>query len=217
LCAVPVLRIGEFLIGCGAACALKKPTPSLLANGKYWILPGLVFFLYNLQMLNHGVDFLCLKEDAQHRDCSLWHRGQIQLKNSSPCITFAEKILNKYAFIFAILIHGIAREELEGKNTGWIIAFLNSEFFRCMSKFSLSLYLGHANIAMALDWLSLKILDMELKIWRDDTILIIVYATCYLLHHIMISVIRKFEHVNPPEINEYALEESQTLIKNDPA
>jgi hypothetical protein len=125
--------------------------------------------------------------------------------------------LNKYAFIFAILIHGIAREELEGKNTGWIIAFLNSEFFRCMSKFSLSLYLGHANIAMALDWLSLKILDMELKMWRDDTILIIVYATCYLLHHIMISIIRKFEHVNPPEINEYALEESQTLIKNDPA
>ncbi len=37
LAGVPALRVGEFLLGCGAACALRVDTPWILAGSRFWI------------------------------------------------------------------------------------------------------------------------------------------------------------------------------------
>jgi hypothetical protein len=126
---LPFLRIGEFLIGCGTAVALRLEEPWWLENGRYWIpFTGVIAF-YCFQRTDHGLGFLCLHEDAWNTgSCSVWHAGQAWVENKPPCITVLEKILNKYALVWAALIYGVARAELKGEQ-GWIACFLQAEVF----------------------------------------------------------------------------------------
>jgi peptidoglycan/LPS O-acetylase OafA/YrhL len=185
LCAVPALRLGEFVMGCGAALALRtNDNPALLADGAYWIWFAMVICTYCLERVDHGISFICLHEEAQHKECTLWHAGQKWVKNRPPCITTMEKILNKYALVWAGLIYGVARAEIEGSG----LPFLQADIFKLLSTFSLALYLGHQNMFMAIKWLGLALVGWEPGQWRDDTMLLFVYVLCYGLHHLMIRL-----------------------------
>jgi peptidoglycan/LPS O-acetylase OafA/YrhL len=192
LCGLPFLRIGEFLIGCATACALRLEEPWWLANGRYWIPFAGVIAFYCLQRTDHGLGFLCLHEEAWNFDsCSVWHAGQAWVENKPPCITVLEKVLNKYALVWAALIYGVARAELVKGEQG----FLQAEVFKTLSGFSLTLYLGHENMNMIAKGLGeLPGVGWDKREWRDDTTLITVYSMCFALHYLMKTV---FARLNP--------------------
>jgi hypothetical protein len=183
LCAVPALRLGEFVMGCGAALALRADDPpALLADGAYWIWAAMAIGgTLCLERVDHGISFVCLHEAPQHSDCTLWHAGQQWIKSHTPCITTLEKILNKYALLWAGLIYGVARAESGGAGA----PFLQADVFKFLSSFSLALYLGHLNMCIAIRWLAAALL-MPGR-WRDDALLLLVYALCYALHRLMLE------------------------------
>ncbi len=191
------MRIGEFLIGCGAAVELRLEEPWWLANGRYWI-PSAIVILMCLQRVDHGLDFLCLHEEAQHSGCTVWPAGQAWVENKPPCITVLEKILNKYA-----LIYGVARAELEGEE-GWGSRFL----FRFFSGFSPTLYLGHENMNMIVKGLG-ELVGWDKREWRDDTTLFAVYISCFALDCSMKTV---FTRLKRPVKQAYGLEEGVELL-----
>ena len=185
---LPFLRIGEFLIGCGVASALRLEAPGWLANGRHWIpFAGVVLF-YCFQRVDHGLWFLCLHENAQHDGCSIWNAGQAWVENKPPCITVFEKIPNKYALVWAVLIHGVARAEIAGVKGG----FLQAEVFKLLSSFSLALYLGHVNMYMAVVGIG-RVLGWNKVDWRDDTVLILVYLLCYGMHSLMVAAYTRLQ------------------------
>lgn len=205
---LPFLRIGEFLIGCGTAVALRLEEPWWLENGRYWIpFTGVIAF-YCFQRTDHGLGFLCLHEDAWNTgSCSVWHAGQAWVENKPPCITVLEKILNKYALVWAALIYGVARAELKGEQ-GWIACFLQAEVFRFLSGFSLSLYLGHENMSMILKGLG-ELIGWDKDSWRDDTMLISVYSLCFAQNSLIKTV---YIRLNKPPKQGYGLEEGVELL-----
>ena len=188
----PFLRLGEFLIGCGAALA---PDAWIVTAGRYWIPFTIVITLYNLERVDHGMQWLCLHEDAAHTDCSLWQAGQRQFDNlRTPCITILEKIVNKYALVWACLIHGIARDELHFLNAcnepnamphskHWTFRILHADIFKILNKVSPTLYLSHFSMFYAIIFLGEHLLGWMKNKWRDDTLLFAVYLACYGLQY----------------------------------
>ena len=178
----PPLRLGEFIIGCGASCALKKETPFFLAGHRFWFPFFIIISIYAIQQTDHGMSFMCLHENAHHSDCSLWRAGQEQIPSSSPCITVLEKIGNKYALVWAAVIHGIARTELNNDQFNWITRLMHADIFKFLNGFSLTLYLGHVNTVCAIRWLGTAMFDWNADEWSDDTMLFLVYLSCYFIH-----------------------------------
>lgn len=205
---LPFLRIGEFLIGCGVATALRQEEPWWLANGRYWLPFAVVILFCCFQRLDHGMGFLCLHENAQHQGCTLWLPGQAWVDNSPPCIMVFEKILNKYALVSAAVIYGVARAEIMGDKEG----FLQAEVFKFFSSFSLSLYLGHGNMYMAVIGVG-RWLGWDKDDWRDDTVLILVYSLCYGLHCLMAMAFTRLRAKNRPV---QAVEEGVELLDVSP-
>lgn len=184
----PILRVGEFLTGCGTALSLKQdPLPTWISKAMPWILFSFLTIVYNLECVDHGIDSICLREKPLHDDCSIWHAGQKQLTDvKPPCVTIFEKFYNKYAIIWAYLIHWIAKKELklqETENTsGWLMRVLQADIFKFLSKFSLTLYLSHYSMNKAIEILSEYLMNLKISQWKDDTLMLSVYISCYGLH-----------------------------------
>jgi hypothetical protein len=191
LSVMPLLRLGEFLIGCGAACALRFGEPYLLINGRYWILLLSVITLYAVERTGHGMDFLCLNEKAENSECTLWLYGQKWLPAKSPCILVIDKIINKFALVYAAVIHGLARTELNGGIGGGCVTWvLNADIFKFISKFSLMLYLSHLNVSCALRWIGKTVFGWSEDEWHADILLFLVYYFAY-VQHCFIGVVHK--------------------------
>jgi hypothetical protein len=190
LSGVPLLRMGEFIIGCGAAYALKsEEMPTFISKGWHWILFLLIITFYLIQGTRHTLSFLCLQEESQHTECSLWHAGQTWVPHTPPCLFLMDKIPNKYAFIWASVIYGIARAELRNENTsGWVSRLLHADLFKHISSVSITLYLSHLNASAAIRWIGNMLLGWDPDQWRDDVLLLTVYLACYGLHHLMVNI-----------------------------
>jgi hypothetical protein len=103
-----------------------------LDNGRYLLFVCLVFVIYCFQLTKHSMDWLCMHEESQHEECTLWHAGQTWMPASPPCITVLEKVVNKYALMWAGVIHclRLARAELAGEKEGFVMRFLHAELFK---------------------------------------------------------------------------------------
>ena len=213
LAGFPLLRLGEFLIGCGAACALgdEHKIPFFLANGRYWY-PALMFILmYNFERQDHGMEWLCLHEESSQRGCALWGYGQPWVKATPPCFSWLGKIGNKSALPWVWLIYGLARAEL-AVETGWYMRVLQSDVFKFLSGFSMTLYVAHIEVHTALKWLAQTLLGWEHSDWNDDTLLIGVYLGCYGLHCAIVSGMTWLIGGNQQEQDE---QESKQLLVED--
>lgn len=195
LCPFPPIRIGEFIMGCGVSHALTSnhPIPVMLSPRFFWIPFAFGIGMYTLENVNHGMDAICLHENAQHSECAPWHWGQTWLENRPPCITVFEKIFNKYALIWAGLILVVAKEE-----DGLVTRVLHCDLFQILNRFSLTLYLSHQNIWMLIQFVSVKIIGWQSI--HDDTMLFLVYIICYLLDSVMKTVVKMATPVAEPEV-----------------
>lgn len=186
----PPARAGEFMIGCGMASMLllnqDKPAPTWLQHGRFWIPVVCVIILYNLQTLKHGLNMVCLEELAQHDQCKVWTWPQptIEAAGIPPCLTGLDKLVNKYALIWAGLIYGVARAELSGEeDNSWPMRVLKIDLFQFFTSFSVTLYLSHINVANAWKLVTWILFRWEHKDWNDDTLIFCTYVGSYWLHH----------------------------------
>lgn len=188
----PIARLGEFLVGCCVACILlfhRDSTPPAWLRGRgFWIPVSCVIFLYNLQTLRHGMSFLCLGELAVHTRCELWPLAQADEEHgtTTPCLTILDKVVNKYALVWAGVIYGVARAELTGEDDHWTMRLLQSNVFQFFSHFSITLYLSHISVWLACEKVFGFLLGWDHKDWSDDTVLFCTYVGCYGLHMGMI-------------------------------
>jgi hypothetical protein len=209
----PPLRAGEFIIGCGTALALKQPTPRILSGPwpAVWTLVTIAFYWF--QSSRHPLDFLCIHERPEHKQCALWLTQHEYMLMHPPCMTWFDKVVNRSALVWAGLIHAVSRLELAARpdDTGWLMRIVNAEIFQFLSTFSLSLYLSHISIGGALRWIWLKI-GQDYCNLHDDTVLALIYFICYCIHHLVkLLVIRWFGPSEPLPRNE----EVCVLLKND--
>jgi peptidoglycan/LPS O-acetylase OafA/YrhL len=157
---VPLLRLCEFLMGCGAACALDRPLNAYAV----WLL-ALAFPVYCAVTLE--LPWLWPSEGLDG-DCVLWPlRRQPDV---NPTI-----FLSKFALPFCLVIHSLATTELAGLRPA---AFLHWDFFKSLSAFSLHAYLSHYTVACMLK--SLSVAMGVLHWWSLDALLIACYLTAYL-------------------------------------
>ena len=187
-CTLPILRIGEFIVGCGAACSLRKQTCSTespTTRQYHWyylvISMGGLVIMYSFLGMAHGIDSLCLHQNVQSPSCTLWQKSQ-WVQASPPCYTMGDKYFNKNAVVWALAIHTVAQAELDG-HTGWFSRFLQHGIFKWVNRFSLTLYLGHSNVSITVKWLAQKILGWDENQWGADTVMVSVYCLCFLLHN----------------------------------
>jgi hypothetical protein len=197
---LPILRAGEFIIGCGTACAVHAEPPWILAKGRYMLPVGLVFAIYGFQLTKHSMEFLCMHEASQHEECVLWHAGQTWLPATPPCITVLEKVVNKYALVWAGIIHGLARADLAGERDWFVMRILHAELFKTLNKFALTLYLSHISVGYAYRWLAEMIFGLPRDEWPDDLLLILIYLSCYGVQRGLLRVVQWAESKpNQPE------------------
>jgi peptidoglycan/LPS O-acetylase OafA/YrhL len=183
LAGVPILRCGEFLIGCGAALALHRDSPKCLAGNRFWLPFFCVLLVYLLEKTDHGLAWVCLRERLQHESCTLWQSGQPQFSGiEPPCITLAEKIPNKSALIFAATLYGLGRAELADDGTVWFVGVLQADVFKVLGSFSLMLYLSHTSMSCVVKWIAPHVFGWPVAELHDDIMLFWIYVLSYLLH-----------------------------------
>jgi peptidoglycan/LPS O-acetylase OafA/YrhL len=181
LCTLPILRLGEFVIGCGISFALKQQEFESMSFYKWLPLICSVTYLitvYTVLALPHGMDWLCLHEEMQSHECKMWQPSE-WVEASPPCFVVWDKYFNKHALLWAVIIYTVAFAE-KCSDHGVLIQALNHDVFKTLSSFSISLYLGHDSIKHALKSIT-NFAGFE-HFWHDDTILIAIYLLCYVLH-----------------------------------
>jgi hypothetical protein len=181
LCTLPVLRMGEFIIGCGVSVALEQQEFESMNLFK-WIpfVFALVYFIsvYTVLALPHGMKWLCLHEVVQSYTCRIWQKSE-WIEDSPPCHVIWDKYFNKHAILWATIIYTIASAEKCSQH-GVLIRALNHDIFKTLSAFSISVYLGHMSIKIALDFIT-DFIGFH-RLWSNDTLLLTIYLLCYVLH-----------------------------------
>ena len=181
ICTLPVLRIGEFIIGCGVSFALEQQEFECM-NFLKWLpfIFSLVYFsvVYTVLALPHDKDWLCLHENMQSYTCRSWQKSE-WVEESPPCHVLWDKYFNKHAILWAAIIYTIASAEKCSQH-GVLIRALNHDIFKTLSSFSISVYLGHASIKIALD--SITDFIGYHHFWYNDSTLFTTYMLCYVLH-----------------------------------
>jgi peptidoglycan/LPS O-acetylase OafA/YrhL len=180
ICAVPVLRLGEFIIGCAVACLLKQTNIGSFSVNT-WTPVAVIFLIYicciyTLLALPHDMPWLCMNEERIDVLCRLWHKSEWTEKQP-PCMIVWDKYFNKHAILWAAVIYTTASAERENNI---IMKVLGHDIFKTLSSFSLSLYLGHTSVSNALSMLTDAI--GWFNFWHEDALLIVVYLLCYVLH-----------------------------------
>jgi peptidoglycan/LPS O-acetylase OafA/YrhL len=212
LAGVPFLRLGEFLLGCGAAIALKHTSPCLAGNW-FWGPFILVLVLYVLEKTHHGITSLCLRELLQHEECTLWHAGQTQFSGiEPPCITFAEKIPNKYALVFAATLHGLGSSELADDRSIWFLSILQADIFKVLGSFSLMLYLSHISMSCVVKWIASNVFGWRVVELHDDILLFWIYVLSYLLHQAFTRLLTAYARRREQPL---PCEEAQLMVVGD--
>ncbi len=190
ICTLPVLRLGEFVIGCGAACVLNQQKQQAAGSltVKHWI-PMLLSLLYLWTAyiflgMPHWMSWLCLHEEIDDTRCGLWHRSR-WIEEAPPCHVVWDKYFNKHALIWAIIIYTVAYAETV-KNASMFMNGLGHDIFKSVNSFSLSLYLSHDSVSRGLkeitDGLGWS------NFWRADVLLLVVYFACYILHILIAKI-----------------------------
>ena len=219
LAGVPILRLGEFLLGCGAALALHGETVWWLAGNRFWLPFTALLVLYVLENTHHGFSSVCLHERLQHMDCSLWRVGQAQFTGIiPPCVTIAEKIPNKYSFVFAATLYGLGRAELAQDSSIWFLHVLQADIFKALGSFSFTLYLSHTNMAAVVKWSVVALFGWSVEEMHDDIMLFWIYVLSFLLHRALVALVDPLcarREQSQPYTNQFALmvEESQTSME----
>jgi hypothetical protein len=182
----PLVRFGEFLIGCGTACALRQQKSiNTMMEKWYWcpfvISLGGMIVMYSVLGSDHGWMSICIHRDIRSFACSLW--GQVlPLDDTPPCYTSSDIFVNKNAMAWAVVIYCLAQAEVDG-NSGAIMSVLGHDFFAIIHRFSLTLYLGHVSVAETINWMALRVLQWDTEKWHADLRLGVIYTACLLLHH----------------------------------
>lgn len=188
ICTLPVLRLGEFIIGCGAACALEQlEQPEQMESRPLrliqWVPSALIVIymtvFYCAFALPHGMSWICMNEWNQNFKCNLWEKSE-WVDVAPPCLAVWDKYFNKHALLWAVVIHTIASAEKSNDTNGVLMQVLGHGIFKTLSSYSLSLYLGH----MSIDWVLRTVTNSIgwVNFWHDDVRLIVIYALCYVLH-----------------------------------
>ncbi len=208
---LPAFRLGEFLIGCGSALGLKENAePFWRAGKRFWFPAIAVIIFYNIEFMGIKLLQFCRSDESISQDCTIWQPIPQPLDTVflASCTRLSEKIFNRYAFVWALAIHGVAKEELRmmgnhdheehsgGINSSsssssssndkhWTMAILTSDIFHFLGRYSLTLYAGHTSMNDALNWISRIAFNTEENVWKDDTRIFLVYTACYFLHCFM--------------------------------
>lgn len=191
--ALPLLRCGEFLIGCGAACALRQQKSIATMVDKWYWCPlvlslGGMIAVYSILGSSHNMPFLCLQREIQSLSCSLWEKPAQSVNNIPPCYTTGEIFFNKNAMPWAIVIYCIAQAEVDG-NTGVIMRSLDHDFFKVLHHFSLTLFVCHPALASAVKWGASLVLGWAPEEWQADALLLITYSMALLIHSAIQKVV----------------------------
>jgi hypothetical protein len=157
---VPVLRLCEFLMGCGAAFTLNKPL-----NGWLVLLIAFTFPLYCAITLEMP---LLWPNEERNNECVLWAIRPQQ--NVTPTI-----FLSKFALPFCLVIHYLATNELASYRP---LAFFHWEFFKTLNSFSLHTYLSHYIVACMIK--SISTIIGIFHWWSLDVMLMACYLIAYL-------------------------------------
>jgi hypothetical protein len=183
LCTLPLLRLGEFLIGCGCACSVKgQDANNIRIVTRIPAMVSVVYFalFHGLLSFPHPFESLCLHADIHTAtECSVW-RKSVWIPSSTPCRTVFDKYFNTHALLWAAIIHYVASLEVK-QSTGFLTQFLGHGIFKTLSTFSIAVYLGH----MDMKYFLIGVPDLIFgwgDIWTYDLLILCVYAMCYLLH-----------------------------------
>ena len=180
-CTLPLLRAGEFLIGCGAACHLKRQSlDSRQGIARLSVVVSLIYLvaIYILFSLPGVIAYQCPFETIDYTSCGVWQK-EVHTLPSMSCRILFDKYFNKHAVLWALIIHYTAWLETS-ECSGRVMQFLQHDFFKSLSSFSLTLYLSHVQIKSALMWLAGFIGSGTF--WTYDILIITTYALCYVLH-----------------------------------
>jgi hypothetical protein len=176
ICTLPILRAGEFVIGCGVACLMQKQEFPCYTWFPVALMSLYLLALYVLLSTPHGMNWLCLHEDVNDKECRIWHKAD-KFESTTPCYVVMDKFFNKHAMLWAVLIYTVASAE-KAEETGVVMGVLGHDIFKFVSSFSLSVYLGHVSMQ--------RMLTMTARSigwgWHDDALIISVYFLCYILH-----------------------------------
>lgn len=206
----PPVRFGEFLVGCGVAvCVLQdEPYPNVLSGGKFMAPATTWFGLFLLEQTRHNLGFLCLQEKTVTMTCSMWKWGQEWTENSPPCILVTEKLLNKTALVWGVLIYGLTKAELASEDNP-LLRVLRSGVLQELSRISVVLYLSHMTVSGALTHVCMWTLGWMQDEWNGDSLLICVYGLCYMLHHTLKAHLPAFKKAQAIE----DCQEAEMLMK----
>ena len=196
---VPLLRLCEFLMGCGAACALDTPAP----NGWGVLLIASTFPAYCAFTLDNP---RLWPSEPLHSDCVLWPRRRTPDVN--PTI-----FLSKFALPFCLVIHFLATAERAGRTP---VPCFHWDFLKTLSTFSLHAYLSHYPVACFLRTLS-DALGL-FHWWSLDALLMACYLAAYLAAKAEASVVLRVQNVfKAPRAEAFAQpEEQEEEGLNDP-
>ena len=159
--ALPILRAGEFLMGCCAALTLDTPVSGWLA-----LLAVLGFAAFC--GVSHALPWLWRFQDAQDV-CRFWPTHKPEIDPTT--------LLSLFSPAWCVLIQWLAATELSGGG-GPVMSALQWGFFRSLSGFSLQLYLSHSVVGDGLRHLAavLGLADW----WSADTLILSLYLLAYL-------------------------------------
>jgi hypothetical protein len=196
--ALPLMRAGEFVIGCGTACALRQRKSINDVTEKWYWCPfvlslGGMLVIYSILGSTHGVDSLCLQRELYSHSCTPWGKTLHINSSSTPCYTTGDILFNKNAIPWEIVIYCVAQAELDG-NTGVIMRFLGHDLFKFLQSFSLTLFLCHPALGNAVKWAAAWLLGWRPEEVQTDVLLITVYSMAFLIHFSIrrvISTLRK--------------------------
>lgn len=182
----PLLRAGEFIIGCGVACALRQRKSINDMVGRWYWCPlilslGGMILIYSVLGSPHGVISLCLQRDLYTNLCTLWGKSSQIDKYGPPCYTTGDIFFNKNAMPWGVVVYCVAQAEVDG-NSGAIMQLLRHDFFKFLHRFSLTLYLCHPALAYTVKWVASGLVGWSPVEWQPDTLLITTYGAAYLIH-----------------------------------
>lgn len=171
---LPPLRMLEFVIGCITATTIQTRL--------HWGWPAIsVIILIGFHVMQYYVFVhqpdLCYNEPDF--TCSLWS-FLVPGPATNPCVPWMGIYFNKFALLWAVLIHWLASSEyLEIKGRLGLL-LENCTILRTLSMFSLHLYLGHNTVWGIMDEISKRAhfqdqVDMDIS-------MIATYMGCYLLY-----------------------------------
>jgi peptidoglycan/LPS O-acetylase OafA/YrhL len=171
---LPVLRLPEFCIGCCVASTLGSDRR--LGQTIVWVV-GVAFACYYVLHYIVFPEQMLMDTDV----CLAWPVNDWAYRS-----VFLGQFYSKASMVWAVLIHCVARLELDGEDT-FVLRCLTYPLFKTFNAFSMHMYLYHELVASSIMGVSGK-LGVQ---WTLDLLIL----ACYFISYLMFSVVHPVLHL----------------------